>query len=205
MKLSRRCSAPQWFIKASAVCLCNIMAPNLSLPQYCHNGSMCVVIHLNASDIIAGAPPPPLPTQTHTCIHAHSHPMVHIHTLAPSLFIGSIFRGTSSLNGWLDIFRSNNLSQVLRVALASPAALRTRCLVWESLCDTQLWNRSTHISLCKQIASLIIIATSVASAGLSLHYIFAGGPKILYEEANANQWQEKMLKMDGGRLWTDVM
>lgn len=131
LKLSRRCSAPQWFIKASAVCLRNIMVLNPSLPQYCHNGNMCVVIHLNASDTIAGAPPlpPPLPTQTRTYIHTRFHPMVHIHTLASSLFIGSVFRGTSSLNGWVDIFRSNNLSQVLRVALVSPAALRTRCLI----------------------------------------------------------------------------
>lgn len=137
LKLSRRCSAPQWFIKATATCLCNIMAPNPSLPQYCHNGSMCVVIHLNASDTIAGAPPSPslvpvaplVPAQTRTCIHTRFHPMVHIHTLASSPFIGSVFRRTSSLNGWVDIFRSNNLSQVLRVALVSPAALRTRCLI----------------------------------------------------------------------------
>lgn len=121
---------PRWFIKASAPCLRNIMAPNLSLPQYCHNGNMCVVTHHNASDTIAGAPPPSLlPTQTRTCIHTRFHPMVHIHTLAPALFIGWVFRGTSSLNGRLDIFRSNNLSQVLRVASVSPAALRTTCLI----------------------------------------------------------------------------
>lgn len=138
LKLSRRCSAPQWFIKASAACLCNIMALNPSLPQYCHNGNMCVVIHLNASDTIAGShhpspptptPHPPLPTQTRTCIHTRFRPMVRIHTLASSLFIGSVFRGTSSLNGWVNIFRSNNLSQVVRVALVSPTALRTRCLI----------------------------------------------------------------------------
>lgn len=65
--------------------------------------------------------------QTHT--HTHFHPMVHIHMLAPSPFIGSVFRGTSSQSGRLDIFRSNNLSQTLRVALVSPSALRTRWLV----------------------------------------------------------------------------
>lgn len=65
--------------------------------------------------------------QTHT--HTHFHPMVHIHMLAPSPFIGSVFRGTSSQSGRLDIFRSNNLSQTLRVALVSPNALRTRWLV----------------------------------------------------------------------------
>lgn len=86
LKLSRRSSAPQWFIKASAVCLCNIMAPNLSLPQYCHNGSMCVVIYLNASDIIAGAPPP-LPFYSNTHMHTRTLPPYGAHTHAGSVSI----------------------------------------------------------------------------------------------------------------------
>lgn len=76
LKLSRRCSAPQWFIKASTACLCSIMALNPSLPQYCHNGNMCVVIHLNVSDTIAGAPPLP------PCfLHKHAHARTHASTL----------------------------------------------------------------------------------------------------------------------------
>lgn len=128
LKLSRRCSAPRWFIKASAVCLCNIMALNLSLPQYCHNGNMCVVIYLNASDIIAG--PPPSTSYTNTHMHTYIHASTLWCTYTRWLCLYSLvhsFEEPPPLNGWLNIFRSNNLSQVLRVALVS--RLRTRCLV----------------------------------------------------------------------------
>lgn len=92
------------------------------------------VIYLKASNTITRAPSSPYTnTYTHACTHTHFHPMVHIHILAPSPFIGSIFRGTSSQSDRLDIFRSNNLSQTLRVASVSPSTLRTRWLVWGSL------------------------------------------------------------------------
>lgn len=132
VKLSRRCSAPRWFIGASAACLRSIMAPNPSLPRYCHNGNMCVVTvwYLKASDTIAGAPPPSyINTHTHTHTHAYMHASTlwctYTHWLCPH----SVFRGTSSQKGRLNIFRSNNLSQALRVALVSPSALRTRWLI----------------------------------------------------------------------------
>lgn len=94
--------------------------------------------------------PLPLYINTHmrtTHTHAHTHPMAHIHTLAPSPSIGSVFRGTSSLSDRLDIFRSNNLSQMLRVAVVSPSALRTRWLqrrvIYKTQCMTTQTDRHT--------------------------------------------------------------
>lgn len=113
------------------------MALNLSMSYYCHSGNMCAVtvIYLNASNIITAAPSPPpfhppsLYKHTHAYTHTHTSTLWCTYThLAPSLSIGSIFRGTSSHSDRLDISRSNNLSQTLRVALVSPSAPRTRCL-----------------------------------------------------------------------------
>lgn len=61
--------------------------------------------------------------------------MVHIHTLAQSPSIGRDFRGTSSQRDRLNIFRSNNLPQTLRVAFSVP-------------------ERSTHVMAAQALGSM---------------------------------------------------
>lgn len=157
LKLSRRCSAPQWFIKASAACLCNIMALNPSLPQYCHNGNMCVVIHLNASDTIAGShhptphlPPPPSPASyTNTHMHAYIHASARWCAYTRWLRLYSLVRSFEEPPPWTaeSISFALIISHKCCVWLWCPRLLYARDASYRSPCVTynQLWNWSTHI------------------------------------------------------------
>lgn len=159
LKLSRRCSAPQWFINASAACLCNIMALNPSLPQYCHNGNMCVVIHPNASDTIAGPPPSP------SCfLHKHAHACIHASTLwcAYTRWLGlySLVESFEEPPPWTaeSIFFALIISHKCCVWLWCPWLLDARDASYRSPCVTynQLWNSHTHTRVfrCKQIQAV---------------------------------------------------
>lgn len=128
VKLSRRRAAPQWFIGASAACLRSIMAPNPSRPRYCHNGNMCVVTVWYSNDHWYYCRGPSPFAYINTQMRVRTLPPYGAHARTGSVPIQS-FEEPPPQKGRLNISRSNNLSQALRVALVSPSALRTRWLI----------------------------------------------------------------------------
>lgn len=87
-------------------------------------------------------------------LHKHTHAYIHASTLWCTytrwLCLYSLvhsFEEPPPLNGWLNIFRSNNLSQVLRVALVS-RLLYARDALYRSPCVTLSCEIGPHTFSC---------------------------------------------------------
>lgn len=102
----------------------SITAPTLS--QWEHVCCYCLI--LERAVILLPGPLPLCPLYKHTHMRVRTLPPYGAHARTGSVPIQS-FEEPPPQKGRLDISRSNNLSQALRVALVSPSALRTRWLI----------------------------------------------------------------------------